>query len=168
MNISINILGTLLEAQVWSLDRVTGYQWLNRTGDVIRRNIDDLKLPPEPTWEITGSQIRTTNQVIVTDIDTNEEMDSFLIGDIDDQSNAEPFPLPKHEYYLIKVDFMKGGTEYRFKDVMSYSRDLLYFEGIGIGSDSGLGVTTSVRLGLDIQYPMDSYGRQVDWDYWVE
>ena len=85
MNISVNILGTVLEAQVWSLDRVTGYQWLNRTGDVIRRNIDDLKLPPEPTWEITGSQIRTTNQVIVTDIDTNEEMDSFLIGDIDDQ-----------------------------------------------------------------------------------
>jgi len=39
MNISINILGTVLEAQVWSLDRVTGYQWLNRTGDVIRRNI---------------------------------------------------------------------------------------------------------------------------------
>ena len=168
MNISINILGTVLEAQVWSLDRVTGYQWLNRTGDVIRRNIDDLKLPSEPTWEVSGSQIRTTNQVIVTDIDTNEEMDSFLIGDIDDQSNAEPFPLPNHEYYLIKVDFMKGGTEYRFKDVMSYSRDLLHFEGIGIGSESGLGVTTSIRLGFDIQYPMDIYGRQVDWDYWVE
>jgi len=52
--------------------------------------------------------------------------------------------------------------------VMSYSQDLLYFEGIGIGSDTGLGVTTSVRLGFDIQHPMDVYGRQVDWDYWVE
>ena len=63
---------------------------------------------------------------------------------------------------------MKGGTEYRFKDVISYSRDQLYFEGIGIGSDNGLGVTTSVRLGLDMQYPDETYGRQIDWDYWVE
>ena len=168
MNISMSIYGSVLEAQVWSLDRVTGYQWVGRYGDVIRRNIDDFKLPSEPTWEISGCQIRTTNHVIVTDFDTNEEMDSFLIGDIDDQSNADPSPLIKHQYHLFKVDFMKGGTEYRFKDVLSYSRDLLYFEGIGIGSDTGLGVTTSVRLGFNIQYPMDVYARQVDWDYWVE
>jgi len=168
MNITVSILGTVIEAQCWTLDRVNGYQWLNRSGDVIRRNIDQLQLPPEPTWEINGSQIRTTNQVIVTDTNTNEEMDSFLIGDIDDQSNAEPFPLPKHEYYLFKVDFMKGGTTYQFKEVLSYSRDLLYFEGIGIGSENGLGVTTSVRLGFDEQYPDETYGRQIDWDYWVE
>ena len=42
----------------------------------------------------------------------------------------------------------------------------------GVGSEiSAFNFTasmTSIRLGFDEQYPDEAFGRQVDWDYWVD
>lgn len=168
MNISISILGAVLDAKCFELEPDLGKRWLDRTGDVIARHIDEFDLPDEPDWQISGCQIRTTSTVVVIDTDKGEELDNFTIGDIDEQSNADSCPIPETRYHLFNVKYSKGGAEYIFNDAPEYSRELLYFDGVGVGDGNGLGVITSVKLGNDEQYPDEVYGHQQDWDWWVD
>ena len=168
MNISMSIYGSVLEARCWGLDPSTGRKWLDRTGDVIRRHLDDFALPEDPDWECTGVQIKMDARVSVMNDDKGVELDRFLLEDIDGQSQVAPCPIPTIQFHLFHTSWQKGGADYRYKNVPEYRRDLLSFSGVGIGTDGGLGVVTSIQLGDDEQYPEDVGGREQDWDYWVD
>lgn len=168
MNITISIIGSIIESYAWQLDAETGKTWFNRTGDVIRQHIDEIDLPQNPFWQVSGAQIRMNNTVIVENAKTGNQLDRFEVIEIDGQSSAKPYPLPKDEYFLFKTTWKQGFVDYRFAGVERYSRDLLAFDGVGIGNERGLGVTTSIRLDGDEQYPDAVYGRQTDWDWWID
>lgn len=168
MDISISILGSIIESSAWKVNSQIGTAFFYRSGDVIAQKIDEFDLPREPFWQVSGAQIRMNNTVIVENTKTGERLDRFEVIEIDDQSNAEPCPLSKQEYFLFNTVWRQGFVEYRFKDVNNYSRELLYFDGVGIGHERGLGVTTSIKLDGDDQYPDAVYGRQTDWDWWMD
>lgn len=168
MNISMSIYGSVLEARCWGLDPSTGRKWLDRTGDVIRRHIDEFDLPEDADWEYLGVQIKMDSEVIIMDDDKGIELDRFLLEDIDGQSQVTRCPIPTNQFHLFHCSWQKGGADYRWKNAPEYKRDLLSFNGVGVGLDGGLGVITSIHLGDDEQLAEDVGGREQDWDYWVD
>jgi len=168
MNISISIIGSIIESSAWQLDTETGKTWFNRTGDVIRQHIDEIDLLQNPCWQISGAQIRMNNTVIVEDTKTGKQLDRFEVIEIDGQSSAKPYPLSKDEYFLFKTTWKQGFVDYSFEGIDRYSRDLLIFDGVSVGNERGIGVTTGITLINNKQHPDTVFGRDIDWDYWVE